>query len=465
MPRRAPRGSVSRRRVGLGRARSLTGLGAAVLLGAAGGCERPEPPADRELLVVTADSTFWIRSTGGAIRARGVPMLVARVDGRFQEIYVADDDRSYYDAVFIGHRLFARDLVRGDSIELDRDTVVARLAVEYAEAHPDDVPLQPDEPENDNASIRATSDLEILGITGPYLSYEHHTDVDTRDEKSADHRHQYRRGVIDMRTGAAVDAKGLFGRAADSAIAGARRDWVESRDSLIAMAGSGATRARSALADFSFDAMSFAIAAEGNAPSLRFAVPARGVNPDIEPVELPARRMPAPAWWSVAAAELPVAQLDSGGPARWAFGSDTLTAALSASGQGWSLALRLAPAVVRPATQVSSAIERVIWLDSTVNANDRAALRRAFDEAGNYDGARQVALAQKGSAVHLARYELTTPRPPSQRLALRVVGTDDAAGRERARSRLWRRAARDARQDRGGLRHAPRPEALRHGLD
>lgn len=445
------------------RASAAATLGVACLLFVA--CERAEPPADRELLIVTADSTFWIRSTGGTVRARGVPMLIARLEGRFQEIYVADDDRSYYDAVFIGHRLFARDLVRGDSIELDRDTVVARLAVEYAEAHPDETPLEPDEPENDNASIRATSDLEILGITGPYLSFEHHTDVDTRDEKSADHRHQYRRGVIDMRTGAAVYANALFGRAADSAIAGARRDWTVSRDSLIAMAGAAAARARTALADFSFDPTSFAVTAEGNTPALRFAVPARGVNPDIEPVELSPRRMAAPAWWSAAVVELPVAQADSGGPTRWAFGSDTLTATLNASGQGWGVALRLAPADSRQATHVSSAIERVIWLDSTVSANDRAALRRAFDEAGNYDGARQVALARGGSAVHLARYEHTTPWPPSQRIALRVVGTDDATGRERARPRLWRRAPRDARQDRSRVRHAPRPEALRHRID
>lgn len=445
------------------RASTAAALGVASLIVAA--CERPEPPADRELLVVTADSTFWVRAVGGTVRTRGVPMLVARVDGRFKEIYVADDDRSYYDAVFVGHRLFARDLVRGDSIELNRDTVVARLALEYAEAHPDEAPLEPDEPENDNASMRATSDLEILGIAGPYLSYEHHTDVDTRDEKSADHRHQYRRGVIDIRTGNAVDVSALFGRAADTAIAGARRDWLASRDSLLSIGGPGAPRVRAALADFSFDPTSLGVAPEGHAPTLRFAVPARGVNPDMEPVELPARRMAAPAWWSAVAAELPIAPEDSAQPARWAFGSDTLTATLHASGQGWNVALRMPPAEPRPAMHVTSAIERVIWLDSTVSANDRAALRRAFDEAGNYDGARQVALARSGSAVHLARYEHTTPRPTRERLALRVIRTDDAAGRERARPRLWRRAPRDARQDGGRLRHAPRPEALRHGID
>jgi hypothetical protein len=268
--------------------------------------------------------------------------------------------------------------------------------------------------------------------------------------------------VVDLRTGAPVDVKTLFGPAADTAVAGARRDWMASRDSLIAMAGSGAARTRSALADFSFHPNSFAVAAEGNVPVLRFAVPARGVNPDIEPVELPARRMAPPAWWALAEAELPVAP---GEPARWAFGTDTLTATLNGGGQGWGVALRVSPLDSRPATRVSSAIERVIWLDSTVTAKDRAALRRAFDEAGNYDGARQVALARTGSRVHLARYEFTTPRPTGQRVALRVVRPDDAAGRERAGPRLWRRAPRDARQDRSGLRHAPRPETLRHGLD
>jgi hypothetical protein len=404
-------------------------------------CERPAPRPERELLLVTADSTYWITASGTDVKSRGVPMLVARVAGRFTELYVADDDRSYYDAVFIGHRLFARDLQRGDSVELHRDSVVARLAAEYAQAHPGEQPLSPDEPENDNAAIRATSDIEILGIHGAYLSFEHHTDVDTRDEKSSEHRHEYRRGVLDARNGKPARLAELFGEESAARAAGeAITEWNAAKDSLIARAGSGGTtaaRARKAIADFRFDRESFAIGSDGAAPTIRFAPPARGVNPEIEPIELSPRRITAPGWWTEAAAELPIAPVDS---SLWAN------------------------------LKFSSPVERVIWLDSTVTDAERAALLRAFDEAANYDGQRQVAaqpvpqMAPGRAGMHLGLHDLLTSRAAGARVAARVVGVDDARRRECARPRVRRLDPRHARQDRGCLRDASLAQAVRHRI-
>jgi hypothetical protein len=434
-----------------------------LIAGIVAACGREQPRPERELLVITTDSTFWITASGNEVKARGVPMLVARIGGRFNELYVADDDRSYYDAVFLGHRLFARDLIRGDSIELHSDTTVARLAATYARTHPEEKPLGPDEPENDNASIRATSDIEILGIHGPYLSFEHHTDIDTRDERSADHRHEFRRGVLDARDASRLSLAKLFGATADGAVKEAHAEWNAARDSLIAMAGAGAARARRAIADFTFDQESFAIGSDGQAPTLRFAPAARGTNPDIEPIELRPRPIAAPAWWSAAAAELPLA---GGDTSRWARAGDTLVVAPVSNPRGWKVSLHSAGRA-GAAVRIASTVDRVIWLDSTVTDADRAALLRAFDEAANYDGARQVArlpeLDSPRSPLHLARHD-SPRRETSPRIAIRVFRPDDARRRECARPRIRRIDPRDARQDRGGVCDAPRAHGVRHRI-
>lgn len=455
----AVRGLVAGRAAGLVARRAALPF---LVIAAIAACAPREPAPDLEFLFVTGDSTFWVTSTGGAIKTRGAPMLISRVEGRFTEIYVVDDDRSYFDAVFVGHRLYARDLERGDSVELHHDTTVTRLAMDYARRHPDESQLGPDDPENDNPAIRATADIEILGVHGPYLSYEHHTDVETRDETSRDHRHRYRRGVIDVRSGKELRLSDLFAkRASDSMIAAARAEWVSARDTILARPGTGAARARRAMADFEFSAASFGIGSDGQAPTVRFAVPGSGTNPDIEPVELGARTMTPPPWWAAVAAELPV---ESGSIAAWSGGADTVMVNNAAAARVWTVALARAGAGARPVGQVSSAVERVLWLDSLVSAKGRNALKRAFAEAGEYGGERQI--ADTRAAMHLPSHErFGPPRAASPRVAVRVVRADDAAGRECARPRVRWRTARDARQDGRGVRDATCAEALRHRLD
>ncbi len=455
-PTCAPNTTRVRRRLA-----TLCGLCAAAVVAACG--ERA--PTGAEFLVVTADSTFWVTADRGAVRARGVPMLVARLDGRFTELYVADDDRSFFNAVFVGHRLFARDLIRGDSLELHRDTLIQRLAVEYGKAHPDEQPLGPDDPENDDAPVRATSDLEILAVHGPYVSYEHHTDVDSRDDRSPDHRHQYVRGVVDARNGESRTLEQLFGRpVADSLIAAGRREWLAARDTLLAAAGSEAARTRAALAAFAFSPHSFSLGSDGQAPAVRFAVPASGVNPDIEPVELRPRTIAAPEWWAVVAPELPET---AGADGRWVRGGDTLTVRADDGAAGWTVTLATDGARPQIALRASSAVDRVVWLDGSVTSDDRLALRRAFAEAGEYDGGRQVAatpLAPRATPIHLPRHGRNASAAHRTRVTARVVGPDDAAGREHPRSRVWRRDPGDAGQDRGRMRDATRAQAVRHRI-
>src|ERR1041384_2164356 len=98
------------------------------------------PPPRAEFLLSSQDSTFWVATTAGAVHVRGVPITLARYGGRFYELYTADDDFSYDDALLLGERLYRRDIVSGDSIVLFADTAVARLAASYGRAHPDEEP-------------------------------------------------------------------------------------------------------------------------------------------------------------------------------------------------------------------------------------------------------------------------------------------------------------------------------------
>ena len=453
--RSRPRDWLRARRAALGR------LVAALLAVAALACGDRVTLPDAELLVISGDSTFWVTSKAGAVRIRGVPMLVARVDGTFRELYVADDDQSYFDALFVGFRLFSRDLERGDSIELRRDTSVHLLAGEYARRHPGDGVLPPDEPENDNPSIHAEGDVEILALHGPYLSYEHHTDIDSRGDNAwAGHRHSVRRGVLDIRSGKAVTLAELFAKAAsDSAIATARAEWQRTGKSM------------------RFDALSFTLGSEGMAPTVRFAVPDSSTKGDASVVELTSHGMSAPAWWRDAANELP---RESGDKEIWSTLGDTLTVSANRESHVWALQLTHNAAGPRAVARLSSAVERVIWLDGSVTAAARTALTRAFAEASEYDGSGQVAAdsrhASPGSAnprrsltsardrIHFQDYGHFATTPFSPRVAARVVGADDASGREYPRTRVRRCDSRDARQDGGRLRYATCADALRHRI-
>ena len=98
------------------------------LLAGAAACRGAEPdaarPPDADFVLSAGDSSYWVTSEGGTIHFRGAPLELARVDGRFYELYVADDDRSYQDAVLVGQRIFRRDLVTGDSLLVYEDTIV-----------------------------------------------------------------------------------------------------------------------------------------------------------------------------------------------------------------------------------------------------------------------------------------------------------------------------------------------------
>ena len=154
---------------------------AAVTVGFAGGCRRAaaadSPPA-AEFLVTAGDSAFWVSTNDGRFRIRRAPLTVANIAGRFYELYVTDDDRSYFDALLIGQRIYLRDLVSGDSLLVFEDGHVSAIARAYAAAHPTERPLDPNEEGSDDPHTVPTSDAELLDVVGPLLSFAHHTDID-----------------------------------------------------------------------------------------------------------------------------------------------------------------------------------------------------------------------------------------------------------------------------------------------
>ena len=148
---------------------------AALLLSAAAftGCREsargPVPPKS-DFIIEAGDSSYWVQTGPAGIRVRGVPMRIARVDGAFDELYVADDDHSYPDAIITGQNVFRRDLRTGDSSLVFKDTLVAGVARWYAERHPTEKPLGPDDDLPDEPQVNATSSLDLLGQYGRTLT-------------------------------------------------------------------------------------------------------------------------------------------------------------------------------------------------------------------------------------------------------------------------------------------------------
>jgi hypothetical protein len=363
---------------------------------AAAACAPPRPaaPPAAEFVITTADSAFWVTSDRQGVRMRGVPMVLARVDGRFREVYVADDDRSFYDAVFVGQRIFARDIITGDSTQLFADTIVAGLARRYAASHPDDEPLQPDEQASQRPRTTATADLEVLDVHGPYLSFEYHSDLDFTGERGRADRHAVRRMVVDVRDGSLPALATIFGaEAAQRSSAAAEREWDRSRDSLLAGAPASGGAARRARPAFSFDASSFSLSASHGRPRVVFAVPGESSRGPLRPIELSPQAMPAPAWWRDVADEWPANGADS--VDRWARGRVSVVARVDSAGDRARLTLADAKGATWDIGVVAVPVKKLFWIDRSVNADSRRALRRAFNEASAYSEDTRIAAASR----------------------------------------------------------------------
>jgi hypothetical protein len=164
-------------------------------------CSRrnPEPP-DAEFLVATADSAFWVSSGEHGIRVKAVPMTLALFNGRFHEVFVAQLDRSFDDAIFTGERVYVRDLQSNDSSIVYDDTAIVAIAAQHARMYPDAIPLNPDDATPDDPMIAASGETDILEVRGPYALLEHRVEY----EMQGGGQHDTVRTAVDLRTGAAA---------------------------------------------------------------------------------------------------------------------------------------------------------------------------------------------------------------------------------------------------------------------
>ena len=349
-----------------------------------------DPPPRAEFLVAAGDSTFWVVSDSAGIRFRGSPMLLARWDARFHEVYVVDDDRSYYDAVFVGQRVFRRDLLTGDSLLVYEDTLVARAADAWAAAHPGEQQLAPGEEGNEEPATTVTTVLDVVDVLGPWLVFERHVDAHVA---GAGVRHVVEQGVIDLRSGERATLATLFGAREAARIGGAGRlAFLRALDTVRASGDPRVREALPALAGLAFDEHSFALVDEGGAPAVGVVVPGRDAAAGLAlPLDPIAAQGDPPAWWGDARAILP-AESDSLAD-RWPGSRYAVIARYDTSAA--------ALLVIRAADGREFAVGRIpfpahsLWRldDPPIDREARRALVRAFDESALYSEDSRIAAA------------------------------------------------------------------------
>lgn len=332
-------------------------------------------------LVSAGDSTFWVEQASSRLTVRRSPMLLTEVAGRFYELYLTDDDRSYYDAVFVGQRIFRRDLASGDSLQLFEDATLARLSADYAAQHPNEAPLGPDEEAAEEPSTTATTETELLDVAGPFLTIEQHIDIDLRGDRD---QHVTRRAVLDVRDGHAVSIADLVGARQSAEInREAQRRLAVTLDSVRRAGDERARRASAALTGFAFDSTSFALVDDDGAPAIAFLVPGRGSRAGGYSLPLAPIRITEGPWWAPIRAGLPAPRAEA---PTWRGDAYDVVARDDSAGDSVQLLVRAGPNEW-PVARFPTPVRRVTRLDQPpAAAATLDALRRAFSESALYSG-------------------------------------------------------------------------------
>ncbi|HYD51879.1 MAG TPA: hypothetical protein VEA99_04605, partial [Gemmatimonadaceae bacterium] len=346
-------------------------LSLAILLlagAAAAACRPASPPApEEEFLVVAGDSTHWVRAGRAGLRVRGAPLTLARVDGRFQEVFVVDDDRSFENAVFVAPLVYRRDLVTGDSAVVWRDSTFEAQVARYATEHPSERLLDDDEPAPEEPRVSNSAEFGLIELHGPYLSYEYHLDVDTDDTPAW---HSTRRGVVDLRGGGDASLATLFGETVARRVLGqGRRAYLAVLDSIMLAESEGARRAARALGAFRFDGRSFGLADLDGAPAVAFHAPGRG-DGTVGSVTLPLAPIPVrePRWWQrEVRPEMPSAR-NAAERERWTHGANTIEARYDSLAESAELVLVDGRGHEWRLARVGAPVYRIHWLGQSLDS-------------------------------------------------------------------------------------------------
>jgi hypothetical protein len=183
------------------------------------GCSLPAPkPPAAEFLVADGSSTYWVRSGPGGINSRTSPLILTSADSRFYEVYVEEVTRSYQDAIFTREPIYSRDLLTGRRKILFEDSKVNAWEKMYLTGNPKARLLDPDEDGNDDVSVAATGESDIVGVAGPYILYNRHITLERSNFQQSDSS----RGAIDIRSGEAVPISSLVRDTAVLGVGGVR---------------------------------------------------------------------------------------------------------------------------------------------------------------------------------------------------------------------------------------------------
>ncbi|MDX2183321.1 MAG: hypothetical protein SFW08_04975 [Gemmatimonadaceae bacterium] len=351
------------------------------LVAALAACDDPPPPPlAAEFLVAAGDSTYWVQHDSLA-RVRGAPLWLVHHDGRFLELYVVDLDRSHRRGIFVGQQLWQRDLVDGDSSILAADTTPLALERDYALKSPWDPRLRPEDEADELTAIEATSEVLPLDVVGPYLGIELRRDVETAD--SSLHRHETRRGVVDLRIGRRVSLAEILGVRAGAIVEQGEVTWRRARDSVFAEQSEAGRAASEAINDFPFDPSSFSLMAARDTPAVAFVVPGRGERSGGYVLPLAPIPIGTPAWWTPRARrEWPI---DADSDLVWRGPAYDVVARADSAGERASIVLRTPTGVELIVARVPLPVRRVWRLDAPpVDAATRDALARAFNDATLY---------------------------------------------------------------------------------
>lgn len=370
------------------------------------------PPAS-EFVVAAGDSSFWVSSGARGVQVRGAPLELARVDGRFYELYVVDEDLSYEDADLVGQRVYRRDLLTGDSLLVFADTLVPHLARQYARLHPDDERLAPDDEPSADPRWRAMTTLDLGEVSGPFVSYEEHTDVERDD---AAFWHTSRRGVLDLRSSRPALLADVAGAAAGDVEARRAEALRVALDSVRAGRGARGSRAARMLSFYHMDPGSFALATVNGAPAIAYALPGAGDGDAGHLLPLSPIAFAEPAWWHAVVPGLPVSSAD-GTRDVWRHGALQVLARYDSVGDAGTLILRDSTAREWTVARIPAPATHIFWLDAPpLDERGHEALARAFEESAMY-----------GETVRTAARRA---RPPGARRLLRSASfRQHASGR------------------------------------
>ena len=337
---------------------------------------------DAEFLVVSDDSTAWVRTSADSVVVKRAPMLLATLDGRLVEIYVAEDPIAFAEAAFLVTRVFRRDLVSGDSTQLFADSTVLREAMAFVRANPGAERLDDEEPTAPGArSLEASiTPMEVVGST---LGLEVHVDRTVGELGT----HDTYRATVEMRTGRRLRLADLIpATSASATVQQARQNLTAAVVLAGGRAGPLGKAASRALAVLTFDSLSFTLTRSGDSLAAQFLAHDEQIIDEardthrfaLEPVPVP-----APSWWSGAKSPLPRFLSDSS--SRVELGALALDVAYDS--EEVALIATRTSSGQRPVTRMRGPVRRVISVgDSLIRPAGqwRGALERAFSESGYY---------------------------------------------------------------------------------